>query len=110
MQQRALGSSGLSISTIGLGTWAIGGWMWGGQDDADSIAAIHAAVDRGVNWIDTAPIYGSGHSEAMVGKALAALPAARRPLVFTKFGLGDSSDVNTRAARAPTSSPSAMPA
>ncbi|HVT48210.1 MAG TPA: aldo/keto reductase [Vicinamibacterales bacterium] len=98
MQQRALGSSGLSISTIGLGTWAIGGWMWGGQDDADSIAAIHAAVDRGVNWIDTAPIYGSGHSEAMVGKALAALPASRRPLVFTKFGLGDSSDVNTRAA------------
>ena len=72
--------------------------MWGGQDDAGSIAAIHAAVDRGVNWIDTAPIYGSGHSEAMVGKALAALPASRRPLVFTKFGLGDSSDVNTRAA------------
>jgi aryl-alcohol dehydrogenase-like predicted oxidoreductase len=98
MQQRALGSSGLSISTIGLGTWAIGGWMWGGQDDADSVAAIHAAVDRGVNWIDTAPIYGSGHSEAIVGKAIAALPASRRPMIFTKFGLGDNSDVNTRAA------------
>jgi aryl-alcohol dehydrogenase-like predicted oxidoreductase len=65
--------------------------MWGAQDDTDSVAAIHAAVDHGVNWIDTAPIYGSGHSEAIVGRALKALPATRRPLVFTKFGLGDDS-------------------
>ena len=86
-----LGSSGLEITPIGLGSWAIGGWMWGRQDDANSVAAIHAAVDHGVNWIDTAPIYGSGHSEAVVGQALKALPAARRPLVFTKFGLGDDS-------------------
>ncbi|HVJ45966.1 MAG TPA: aldo/keto reductase, partial [Luteolibacter sp.] len=64
MQQRALGSSGFEISTIGIGTWATGGWMWGGQDDDASVQAIHAAVDHGVNWIDTAPIYGSGHSEA----------------------------------------------
>ena len=83
--------SGLEITPIGLGCWAIGGWMWGPQDDADSVAAIHAAVDHGVNWIDTAPIYGSGHSEAIVGRALKALPAARRPLVFTKFGVGDDS-------------------
>ena len=72
--------------------------MWGGQDDAASIAAIHAAVDHGVNWIDTAPIYGSGHSERVVGRALAALPAARRPMVFTKFGLGDDSQVTAKSA------------
>ncbi len=79
MQRRSLGSSGFEISTIGLGTWAIGGHMWGGQDDAESIEAIHAAVDHGVNWIDTAPIYGSGHSEEVVGRAVKELPAARRP-------------------------------
>jgi len=98
MQRRRLGSTDLEISTIGLGTWAIGGWMWGGQDDAASIEAVHAAVDHGVNWIDTAPIYGSGHSEAVVGKAIAALPADRRPMVFTKFGLGDDSDAGRRSA------------
>ena len=98
MQQRELGTSGLDISTIGLGSWAIGGWMWGGQDDAASEAAIHAAVDHGVNWIDTAPIYGGGHSETVVGRALKALPSSRRPLVFTKFGVGADTSVNTRAA------------
>jgi aryl-alcohol dehydrogenase-like predicted oxidoreductase len=92
MQQRALGTSGFEISTIGMGTWATGGWMWGGQDDEASLEAIHAAVDHGVNWIDTAPIYGSGHSEAIVGRAIKALPASRRPLVFTKFGLGEDSE------------------
>ena len=76
MQRRKLGTSGLEISTIGLGTWAIGGHMWGGQDDAQSIEAIHAAVDHGVNWIDTAPIYGSGHSEEVVGRAVKQMPAA----------------------------------
>ena len=91
MQRRALGTSGFEISTIGIGTWATGGWMWGGQDDDASVQAIHASLDHGVNWIDTAPIYGSGHSEAVVGRALRELPAARRPLVFTKFGLGDDS-------------------
>jgi aryl-alcohol dehydrogenase-like predicted oxidoreductase len=92
MQTRTLGASGLEITTIGLGSWAIGGWMWGGQNDAESIAAVHAAVDHGINWIDTAPIYGSGHSERVVGQALKALPASRRPMVFTKYGLGDDSD------------------
>ena len=73
--------------------------MWGGQDDAESKEAIHAALDHGVNWIDTAPIYGVGHSEDVVGRAIKALPASRRPLVFTKFGLGADSDApNTRAA------------
>jgi aryl-alcohol dehydrogenase-like predicted oxidoreductase len=98
MQQRAFGTTGYRISTIGLGTWAIGGWMWGEQDDAASEAAIHAAVDHGVNWIDTAPIYGGGHSETMVGRALKKLSVAQRPLIFTKFGLGADVAVNRRAA------------
>jgi aryl-alcohol dehydrogenase-like predicted oxidoreductase len=98
MQRRELGTSGLHISTIGLGSWAIGGWMWGTQDDADSEAAIHAAVDYGVNWIDTAPIYGGGHSETVVGRAIKALPVSSRPLVFTKFGVGADATVNRRAA------------
>jgi aryl-alcohol dehydrogenase-like predicted oxidoreductase len=88
---RPLGSSGLEITTVGFGAWAAGGggWSfgWGPQDDEDSIAAIHHAVRAGVNWIDTAAVYGLGHSEEVVGRALAGLPAADRPLVFTKCGL-----------------------
>jgi len=101
MQKRALGKSGYEITTIGLGSWAIGGHMWGGQDDAPSTEAIHAAIDHGINWIDTAPIYGSGHSEEVVGRAVKQLPANRRPLVFTKFGLGgDSNNLNRSASSA----------
>lgn len=100
MQRRVLGSSGLEISTIGLGTWAVGGHMWGGQDDAASDDAIHAAMDHGINWIDTAPIYGSGHSEEVVGRAVSRLPPSKRPLIFTKFGLGLDSDAPTRSAAA----------
>jgi aryl-alcohol dehydrogenase-like predicted oxidoreductase len=100
MQRRVLGTSGFEISRIGLGTWAIGGHMWGGQDDAPSIDAIHAAVDHGINWIDTAPIYGSGHSETIVGRAVTQLPASRRPLIFTKFGLGEDSHRPTKSAAA----------
>jgi aryl-alcohol dehydrogenase-like predicted oxidoreductase len=98
MQRRQLGTSGMEISTVGLGSWAIGGWMWGGQDDADSVQAIHAAVDNGINWIDTAPIYGGGHSEVVVGRALKSLSESCRPLVFTKFGVGADTSVSTRAA------------
>jgi len=98
--KRPLGSSGFEITSIGVGTWAIGGHLWGGQDDAPSIAAIHAALDHGVNWIDTAPIYGSGHSETVVGRAVRALPSTRRPFVFTKFGLGQNSDAPNRSASA----------
>lgn len=100
MVRRRLGTSGFEITTIGLGAWAIGGHMWGGQDDQDSISAIHAAVDHGVNWIDTAPIYGSGHSEVVVGRAVKALSASARPYVFTKFGLGQDSDTVARSASA----------
>lgn len=58
------------VSRIGLGTWSIGGWMWGGSDEQASIATIHKALDQGINLIDTAPVYGFGQSEEIVGKAL----------------------------------------
>jgi aryl-alcohol dehydrogenase-like predicted oxidoreductase len=80
------------LSRLGLGAWAFGGVGWGSQDDRDSIAAIHHAVELGVNWIDTAAVYGGGHAELIVGKALAALPPGERPLVFTKAGLRIDSD------------------
>jgi aryl-alcohol dehydrogenase-like predicted oxidoreductase len=87
---RSLGSSGLMITRVGLGAWAIGGggWSfgWGPQDDDESIATIRAAVERGVNWVDTAAIYGLGHSEEIVGRAVRALPEGDRPFVFTKCG------------------------
>jgi aryl-alcohol dehydrogenase-like predicted oxidoreductase len=89
VEHRTLGRSGLDISAVGFGCWAIGGdrnavGHWGPVDDDESVAAIHAALDRGVTWIDTAPGYGSGHSEEVVGRALRGL--AERPLVFTKCG------------------------
>jgi aryl-alcohol dehydrogenase-like predicted oxidoreductase len=87
---RRLGSGGLEITTVGFGAWAVGGdWKfgWGPQDDADSIRAIRHAVGRGVGWIDTAAIYGLGHSEEVVGRALKEIPAGERPLVFTKCGV-----------------------
>ncbi len=91
LRTRPLGTSGLQITQVGFGAWAIGGggWAygWGSQDDAASIAAIKHAVSRGVNWVDTAAIYGLGHSEEVVGQALREIPAAERPLVFTKGGM-----------------------
>jgi aryl-alcohol dehydrogenase-like predicted oxidoreductase len=70
MKKRTLGKSGVEVSPITLGAWAIGGWMWGGSDHKDSIAAIHASLDHGITSIDTAPIYGFGHSEKVVGEAI----------------------------------------
>jgi aryl-alcohol dehydrogenase-like predicted oxidoreductase len=98
--KRQLGTTDFEITQIGCGTWAVGGAQWGGQDDALSVVAIHAAIDHGVNWIDTAPIYGSGHSETIVGRAVKALPPSRRPFIFTKFGLGQNVDAVNRAAGA----------
>jgi aryl-alcohol dehydrogenase-like predicted oxidoreductase len=77
----------LRASRIALGTWAIGGWMWGGSDDAESIQTIHAALDRGINLIDTAPVYGFGHSEEIVGKALAQGGRRAKTIIATKVGL-----------------------
>ncbi len=83
-----LGNTGLEITHLGFGAWALGGagydWSWGAQDDEQSIAAIHHALELGVNWIDTAAQYGFGHSEEVVGRALAGLD--ERPYVFTKGG------------------------
>ncbi|HTQ51882.1 MAG TPA: aldo/keto reductase [Candidatus Acidoferrales bacterium] len=89
MKTKVLGNSDLAITPIGFGAWAIGGdWEfgWGAQDDAQSIAAIHRALERGVNWIDTAAIYGLGHSEKVVARALREWRGAR-PYVFTKCGM-----------------------
>src|SRR5881296_2065377 len=86
-----LGTTGMRITRVGFGAWAIGGggwtFAWGNQDDADSIAAIRHAVERGINWIDTAAVYGLGHSEEIVARALRDIPADDRPFVFTKAGL-----------------------
>jgi aryl-alcohol dehydrogenase-like predicted oxidoreductase len=88
---RSLGSSGLEITTVGFGAWAVGGggWAfgWGPQDDDASLGAMRRAIELGVNWIDTAAVYGLGHSEQVVGRLLRDLPAEERPLVFTKCGL-----------------------
>lgn len=87
MEQIAIGSSGVKASRIGLGTWAIGGWMWGGTDEAQSIATIRSAVERGVTLIDTAPVYGFGHSEEIVGRTLAAGGLRDKVTIATKVGL-----------------------
>ena len=88
MRTTRLGGTGLEISRVGFGAWAIGGaeydWGWGEQDDEQSIATIHRALELGVNWIDTAAQYGFGHSEEVVGRAIAGLD--ERPLVFIKGG------------------------
>ena len=90
MKTKRLGNSDLAITPIGFGAWAIGGsgWEfgWGDQDDKASIAAIHRALELGVNWIDTAAVYGMGHSEEVVASALKIWPGPR-PYVFTKCGL-----------------------
>lgn len=85
MLTRTIGNSGIDASAIALGAWAIGGWMWGSQDDAESIHSIQAAIDSGINFIDTAPIYGFGRSEEVVGKAI----KGRRSevVIATKCGL-----------------------
>ena len=86
-----LGWTDMLLTRVGFGAWAIGGgdwaYAWGGQDDAESIAAIRHAVESGVNWVDTAAVYGLGHSEEVVAAALAGIPEADRPYVFTKAGL-----------------------
>lgn len=90
METRLLGNSSLELSIIGLGTWAIGGgdWRfgWGDQDEREAIDTVIAAMDHGINWIDTAAVYGGGVSEAIVGKALKELGPDRRPIIATKCG------------------------
>lgn len=90
INRRVLGSSGLEITTVGFGSWAVGGggWVhgWGPQDDKASEAAMRRALELGINWIDTAAVYGLGHSEQVVGRFLRTLPSSERPFIFTKCG------------------------
>jgi len=88
MQTRKLGFTDLELTTVGLGTWAMGGpWLygWGPQDDSEAVGAVLTALEKGINWIDTAPIYGLGHSEELVGEALK--QTSQKPLIATKCGL-----------------------
>lgn len=89
MEKRVLGKTGLSITALGFGTWAIGGsgwaYSWGTQDDREAIAAIRRAVELGMNWIDTAAVYGLGHAEELVGRAVAGM--SDKPYIFTKCSL-----------------------
>lgn len=93
MHKRPFGKTGMEITPLGVGAWAIGGSGWGPQDDQESIEAIQRAVELGINWIDTAAVYGQGHSEEVVGKALKGL--GEKPYVFTKCSLvwNDKGDV-----------------
>src|SRR6202163_472821 len=99
MQTRKLGNSDLHITPVGYGAWAVGGsgwqYAWGSQDDSDSIAAIHRSLELGVNWIDTAAVYGLGHSEEVVARALKSW-SGPRPYVFTKCGLRWDTQGNVR--------------
>jgi aryl-alcohol dehydrogenase-like predicted oxidoreductase len=99
METRTLGNSDLHITRVGYGAWAIGGsgWQfaWGSQDDNQSIAAIHRALELGVNWIDTAAVYGLGHSEEVVGRALKEWRGPR-PYIFTKCGLREDTNGEVR--------------
>jgi aryl-alcohol dehydrogenase-like predicted oxidoreductase len=94
METIDVATTGIRISRIGLGTWAMGGWMWGGADDDASIATIHRALEQGITLIDTAPAYGQGHSEEVVGRAL----AGRRDgvVIATKVGLAWDEKLNVR--------------
>lgn len=87
MEFASIPNAKLNPSRIALGTWAIGGWMWGGTDDAEAVATIKSAVDRGITLIDTAPAYGFGHSEELVGQALAEAGARNKVCIATKVGL-----------------------
>jgi aryl-alcohol dehydrogenase-like predicted oxidoreductase len=87
MESAAIPGTKLNPSRIALGTWAIGGWMWGGTDDAQAIASIKSAIDRGITLVDTAPAYGFGHAEELVGRALAEAGARDKVCIATKVGL-----------------------
>src|SRR5438105_9802283 len=87
MEYAKIAGTALEVSRVGLGTWAIGGWMWGGTDEGESIRTIHAAVERGINLIDTAPAYGFGRSGEIVGRAIADRNLRSSVVIATKTGL-----------------------
>ena len=88
MERIAIPGTSITVSRVALGTWAIGGWMWGGTDEAQSIATIRAALDHGINLIDTAPVYGFGRAEEIVGKAIAEGGLRAKVRIASKAGLG----------------------
>src|SRR5450631_1297523 len=87
MEHADIPGTSLKVSRVAIGTWAIGGWMWGGTDEAESVSTIRAALEHGINIIDTAPAYGFGRSEEIVGKAMAEGHLRSRVLIATKVGL-----------------------
>src|ERR1700681_2174677 len=87
MELTDIPGTSLKVSPVAIGTWAIGGWMWGGTDEAESISTIRGALEHGINIVDTAPVYGFGHSEEIVGKAIAEAHLRSRVLIATKAGL-----------------------
>ena len=99
METITLGTSGIRSSRIGLGTWAIGGWMWGGTDEIQAISTIRTALDLGITLIDTAPVYGFGTSESIVGKALSSGSLRQQAIIATKAGLEWSSGRPRRDSR-----------
>ena len=103
MITRPLGTSGIDASAIALGTWVMGGWMWGGASEDDSIRAVHAAIDEGITLIDTAPIYGFGHSEVVVGKAIK--DRRDKVLLATKCGMVINAPGGRQTGRATAAAP-----
>src|SRR5205814_1872387 len=87
MELADIPGTSLKVSPVAIGTWAIGGWMWGGTDEAESVSTIRAALEHGINIIDTAPVYGFGRSEEIVGKAIAETRLRSGVLIATKAGL-----------------------
>jgi len=87
MELAEIPGTSLKVSRVAIGTWAIGGWMWGGTDEAESVSTIRAALEQGINLVDTAPVYGFGRSEAIVGKAIAQGRLRSRVIIATKAGL-----------------------
>src|SRR6202171_36509 len=87
MELTDIAGTSLKVSRVALGTWAIGGWMWGGTDEAQSVSTIEAALEHGINVIDTAPVYGFGRSEEIVGKAIAEARLRSEVVIATKVGL-----------------------
>src|ERR1700721_2320926 len=87
MELTGIPGTSLKVSPVAIGTWAIGGWMWGGTDEAESIATIRAAFERGINVVDTAPVYGFGRSEEIVGRAIAESRLRSHVIIASKVGL-----------------------
>jgi aryl-alcohol dehydrogenase-like predicted oxidoreductase len=101
MERSEIPGTSLKVSPVAIGTWAIGGWMWGGTDEAESIATIQAAFEHGINLVDTAPVYGFGRSEEIVGKAIAESRLRSQVIIATKVGLQwEGARVSRNASRA----------